>query len=142
MKPFVVMHRATVQRELIYYGYDRSNVLIFRQRWAFMTRALFLQWTNQEFFPAVLRRRREFGYKGSTLLLLDGLGCHQAPEFLRACEREQIRILPSPPHSSDQLQPLDLLTFALLKHRFSSSRFNRCESAQSNKIIRMLGAVE
>jgi hypothetical protein len=43
MKPFVVVHRATVERELIYYGYDQCKVLIFRQRCAFMTRALLLQ---------------------------------------------------------------------------------------------------
>jgi hypothetical protein len=34
------------------------------------------------------------------------------------------------------------LTFALVKRRFSSSPFDRCESARSNQIIRMLGALE
>jgi hypothetical protein len=67
MKPLRVVHRATVERELIYDGYERSKVLIFRQRCASMTRALFLQWVNQEFFPAVRRRRREFDDKGPAL---------------------------------------------------------------------------
>jgi hypothetical protein len=44
------------------------------------------------------------------------------------------------PHSSHQTQPLDILTFALLDQRFSNSKFERLANAQSNKIVKMLGA--
>jgi hypothetical protein len=44
------------------------------------------------------------------------------------------------PHASDQIQPLDLLTFALMKQGFSASKFNRLVNRQSNKAVRMLGA--
>ena len=40
----------------------------------------------------------------------------------------------------DQIQPLDLLTFALMKQRFSASKFDRLSNPQSNKIVRILGA--
>ena len=43
-------------------------------------------------------------------------------------------------HASDQIQPLDLLTFALMKQRFSASKFDRLSNPQSNKIVRILGA--
>jgi hypothetical protein len=44
------------------------------------------------------------------------------------------------PHSSDQCQPLDLLTFSLLQKHFSSSAFHRLENPQPNKVVRILGA--
>jgi hypothetical protein len=44
------------------------------------------------------------------------------------------------PHSSDQTQPPDLIIFALLKQGFSSSRFNRLATPQSNQVLRILGA--
>jgi hypothetical protein len=44
------------------------------------------------------------------------------------------------PHASDQTQPLDLLTFALMKQRYSASKFQRLENPQSNQVVRILGA--
>jgi hypothetical protein len=44
------------------------------------------------------------------------------------------------PHASDQIQSLDLLTFALMKQRFSNSGSSRLHNAHSNKPVRILGA--
>jgi hypothetical protein len=44
------------------------------------------------------------------------------------------------PHSSDQTQPLDVITFAVLKGHFASARVARVNTAQSRKIVRMLGS--
>ena len=44
------------------------------------------------------------------------------------------------PHSSDQTQPLDLVTFSLFKRYYSRSTFNYLISNQSNQLIKMLGA--
>jgi hypothetical protein len=142
MRPFVVVHRTRVERDFVYWRYDEWRVMIYTQPSAFMTRPLFLEWAKREFFPEVERRRRKHDYEGPAIMLLDGLVCHRDREFLQRCREGQIVVLTFPPHSSDQLQPLDLLTFGLLKRRFSSSRFDRCHSPQSNKIIRMLGALE
>jgi hypothetical protein len=43
-------------------------------------------------------------------------------------------------HASDQLQPLYLLIFPILKQTFSVSKFNRVPNLQSNEVIRMLRA--
>jgi hypothetical protein len=45
-----------------------------------------------------------------------------------------------PTASDNSTQPLDLLTFALLKQNFSASRFNQLASPQSNQHVRTLGA--
>jgi hypothetical protein len=41
--------------------------------------------------------------------------------------------------SSDQTQPIDLMTFAPLKQRFARSKFGRLSTAQSNGTVRILG---
>jgi hypothetical protein len=74
------------------------------------------------------------------MLLIDGLGSHHTDRFLAECQTRQIDVLFLIPHASDQIRPLDLLTFALLKQGISGSKFNRLSNPQSNKVVRMLGA--
>jgi hypothetical protein len=105
-----------------------------------MTCALFDLWGDDVFFPAIEERRRKFGYTGKIVLLMDGLGAHHTGRFAGKCAREGIEPVFLVPHSSDQCQPLDLVTFGLLKQAFSRSRFNSLENPQSNRIVRMLGA--
>jgi hypothetical protein len=140
LKPFVIVHRATAEKELKYYGYDESNVILTAQENAFMTCSLFELWADRVFFPGIEARRQQFDYQGPVLLLLDGLGSHHTDNFLQQCANRNIKVKFLVPHSSDQTQPLDLLTFALMKQRFSSSKFCRLSNAQSNKVVRMLGA--
>jgi hypothetical protein len=44
------------------------------------------------------------------------------------------------PHASDQIQPLDVVSFAMLEKCFSASKFRRLSNPQSNKIVRILEA--
>jgi hypothetical protein len=43
-------------------------------------------------------------------------------------------------HLFDQLQPLDLLTFEMMKQTFSTSKFDSLVNPQSNKVVCMLSA--
>jgi hypothetical protein len=61
-------------------------------------------------------------------------------KFLQHCQERNIDVVFLVFHSSDQTQPPDLITFALLKEGYSSSRFGRFTTAQSNKLVRILGA--
>jgi len=61
---------------------------------ASMNAPLFQYWAHKVFFAQVYGRRNEVNYRGPV------------------------------PHSSDQTQPLDLLTFTLLKQYLSCSRFH------------------
>lgn len=140
MKPFVIVHRATVERELKYYGYDERNVMLVSQVNAFMTRALFELWATTVFFPTIDERRRELAYHDKIILLMDGLGAHHTDKFLADCTARNVKVIFLVPHASDQIQPLDLLTFAVMKQRFSASKFERLSNPQSNKIVRILGA--
>jgi hypothetical protein len=71
---------------------------------------------------------------------LDGLGSHHTDEFLQTCAGQDVDVLFLVPHSSDQTQPLDVLTLALMKRHFSGSKFSRLENPQSNRLVRILGA--
>jgi hypothetical protein len=64
MNPFVIVPRVTTEKELKYYGYDKSNAVLTFQTNAFMTTALFELWATTVFFPTVERRRQDLAYDG------------------------------------------------------------------------------
>jgi hypothetical protein len=140
MKPFLIISRLTIEAELGIYGYDRANVYIASQENAFMTQRLFEMWGREVFFPTLEERRRQFRYDGRALLLMDGLASHHTPSFMEECGRRGVDVIFLIPHSSDQTQPLDVLTFGLLKQRFAASTFKSLQSKQANLIARILGA--
>jgi hypothetical protein len=109
-----------------WYNILREKQMGTSRRFVFMTTRLVEPWAKEVFFPAVAQRRAELGYTGMALLLLDDLGSHHTNEFLVS-------------HPSDQTQPLDVLTFALMKRHISGSRFSRLENPQSNRLVRILG---
>jgi hypothetical protein len=92
-----------------------------------MTTCLFKLVTREMFFPAVTEQRTQFRYTARVLLPLDGLGSHHTDQFLAACADRGIDVLFLVPHSSDQIQPVEVLTFASMKKPFSGSRFSRLE---------------
>jgi hypothetical protein len=92
------------------------------------------------FFPPIEQCRRDLGYEGKALVLVDGLGSHHTERFLTECTAQNIEVLFLARHASDQIEPLDLLTFGMMKQAFSASKFDRLANPQSNKIVRMLGA--
>jgi hypothetical protein len=67
------------------------------------------------FFPIIDQRRRDFSYQSKTLLLMDGLGSHHVEQSLADSAVRNIGVSFLIMHASDQLQALDLLTFANMK---------------------------
>jgi hypothetical protein len=73
-------------------------------------------------------------------MIMDGLGCHHDDMLLTECDARNIYVIFLAPHSSDQCQPLDLVTFALLKRYFSQFIFSYLRTEQSHKMIQIMGA--
>jgi hypothetical protein len=140
MKPFVIVPRMTAEKELKYYGHDKKDAILLCQGNTFMTSALFEWWATSVFFPAIEQRRRECDSHRQVILLMDGLGSHHSDKFLRDCTARDIKVIFLVSHTSDQVQPLDLLTFALMKQRFSASKFDWLANPQSNTVVRIFGA--
>jgi hypothetical protein len=105
-----------------------------------MTTALFELWVTTVFFPKIEQHCLDLAYDGRVVLLMDGLGFHHTGRFLAECKTCQIDALFLISHPSDQIQPLDVLTFVLMKQGFPVSKFHRLSNLQSNKVVRMLGA--
>jgi hypothetical protein len=97
-------------------------------------------WAKKVFFPTIDQRRRDLGYQDKALLLMDRFGSHHAEQFLVGCAARNIEPLLLIAHATDQVPPLDLLTFDMTKETFSASKFNRLVNLQSNKVVRMLSA--
>jgi hypothetical protein len=140
MRLFMIVDRLTANKELAYYDDNASNVALMNQDNDFMTSMPFEAWTQGGFFPTLQERRDRYHHDGIIVLLLDGLGSHHAEKFLDDCRERRIEVIFLISHSSDQTQSLDLITLALLKQGFSSSRFSRLATHQSNKVVRILGA--
>jgi hypothetical protein len=93
VKRFAIVPRFTTEKELRYYGYDESNVALTSQSNAFMTRALFELWAKMIFFPTIDHRRRDLGYQGKALFLLDGLESHHTEQLLAECAARNSKVL-------------------------------------------------
>jgi hypothetical protein len=139
MKRFVIVHRTRAEKELEYYGYDAQNAIFISQKTALVTTALFETWAISIFFPTIEQRRMEHGYHSKATLLSDGLTSHHSEKPLAECSTRDLKVIFMIPHASDQTQSLDLLTFVLMKQRFSASKFGRLENPQSKKVVRILG---
>jgi hypothetical protein len=140
MRPMIVVDRVTMEADLKLSGYDEDKLLMVSQPNAFMTTVLFEKWADEVFFPSIEERRRRTGYQGPCVLVLDGPGSHHSDAFLAECEDRNIYVIFLVPHSSDQCQPLDLITFALLKRYFRAFSFDQFETKQTNKVVKMMGA--
>jgi hypothetical protein len=105
MKPFVIVHRATAEKELQYYRYTRQNAIFASQENALITTALFERWARSVFFPTIQHRRQKCGYFGKAIPLMGGLGSRHSQQFLDECTAQDIKPIFLIPHSSDQTQP-------------------------------------
>lgn len=138
LKPMVVLQRETIEAELLIRGYTTDKVIFARSDKGFVTTKLFTRWGRQALIPELRRRRAELEYDGPALLLLDGFGCHQSTEFVEMLEDENVICVLFPPHTSDQLQPLDLGVFANQKRYQSRITVEPTLNRQTKQVIRML----
>jgi len=66
-------------------------------------------------FEEFSRRQQRGVYR---FLLLDGYGSHFTLEFIRFCDEHKIIPFGMPPNLTHLLQPLDLVCFQRLSHRY------------------------
>ena len=137
LKPLVVVHRETVETELLLRGYTSDKVILKRSDTGFVNTGLFIEWAQRSLFPAMRQRRAEMDYDGPILLIMDGFSCHQSDRFLELCEPENIVCRLIPPHTSDQLQPLDLGIFGIQKRWQTNITVESSLNCQTKQIIKI-----
>ena len=119
IKPVLVVQRKKIENELMLMGIKDSNCLIVYQECGFINDSIFYHWAEKILFPEIKKRKSEIKSEKNAVIILDNFLSHCSPEFHEKCEKEEIKFLYIPPHSSHLLQPLDLVTFSILKKKTS-----------------------
>ena len=128
IKPLIVVKRVTIERSLLLHNYGPDRVLLGQSPKGYITKELYNKWLIEVFEPSVIKIRNEYGYYGPGLIIADGCTSHQTPLFNEVCERLNLRIFWLPPHSSNQLQVLDLGVFGVHKGLIKKCRINEIEN--------------
>jgi hypothetical protein len=79
---------------------------------------------------------------GMAVPIMGGLTCHQSDGLGDGCLDSGVCVGSLPAHSSDQLQPCDLGTFAAMKSSMSRVRPMPDMTRQSRQIVKTLGALQ
>ena len=111
LKPMIVTKRKTIEELLFLKQYDNSKLYLAYSNKGYITSELFNEWAQNVFEPFIRSIRDEKCYSGPGLLILDGCSSHNTSYFKEICQRNNIIVKYLPPHSSNQLQPLDLSIF-------------------------------
>jgi hypothetical protein len=140
LKPLIIVPRKTVAQQISMMGYAAEQCIIVHQESGFITTRLFEQWIKEVLIPYIRTRRARTHYDGKAILILDGCNCHSLDLVRVELEGHKILLLMLPPHTSDQLQPLDLGIFGVFKlfyrKRVRLSTYER----QSAQVIKMCDA--
>ena len=141
--PLIVIPRKTVDNE-VYDHIAPHQILIRYQPKGTLTADLFTEWFMMEFLGYLTFQRNRLGYNGPALILMDGFAGHDKSlgHLKPILEANNIEVLKIPEHSSNQVQPLDLIGFNLQKSR--SKFFNKIPwyTQQTNRILSIIFGVD
>jgi hypothetical protein len=140
LKPVIVIPRKTIDEDLFLTGLTTEKVDVYSQSKGYIDRPIFDAWLEDTFLLELLRRRQLFNYDGRAVLILDNCTSHDTAKLAEISEVHGLLPLPLPPHSSNQLQALDLSIFGVTKRHLA--RVNRMEglNVQSKHIAQVVCA--
>jgi hypothetical protein len=140
LRPAIIIPRETFDDELLLTGLTPEKVEIYSQAKSFITGDIFDDWIKDTFVPELLQRRARYSYHGPAFLILDNCTSHAGEYFDWACSEYNFLPFFIPPHSSNQLQMLDLCLFGITKRLIS--RLNKAEkiNIQSDHIIKIMNS--
>ena len=105
-----------------------------------MTGKCFDYWCVCVIRTALQARRQMFYYHSPDLVILNGFGQHNSDCFHDPVDNVILHFML--PHTSDQVQPLDLGVFAVQKRFMSSYVPNRKYSDQTQRLVKVLVSLE
>jgi hypothetical protein len=138
LKPLIVLPRKTAETELYECGLTPDAVALLYQENGFANSRLFEWWVFNLFIPDTLLQRQKLGYAGLIFLILDGFAGHDSEPVQEAFLYYGIHPLVIPPHSSDQVQALDLGMFAIMKAESARIYAHIDFNAQTKKLVKMV----
>jgi hypothetical protein len=142
LKPLIIVPRKSVETELYNLGFTPNNVMIKSQENGFLNTEIFEEWIEECFVPAVAAERDRLDYWGDAVLLLDSCSPHCSDFVENICNEEGILVVFIPPHSSDQVQPLDLGIFGHMKQAAGRVNPPKWVSPQTKQLMKILCAMQ
>ena len=144
LRPLFVLPRKTLDSE-VFDVITPGSAMFESTPTGFVNTEIFCKWMDGEFLPSIQMKREKTGYTGKAILILDGFSAHYKciddPTRKANIEKLNIDVVFIPPHSSNQVQPLDLLTFALQKKWKREIKISKNFSYQSQQIIKTYESV-
>ena len=140
MKPMMVVQRETVDRELRVLGYTDDKICFDHSQTGYITGRIFLHWLKEVYIKDLHRRRTETQYDGPAILIMDGCSCHDRGRIESPLEDENVNVFFLPPHSSDQLQMLDIGIFGIMKRKMAETRTPDKLSCLTRQIVKAYNA--
>lgn len=142
LKPLMIVPRSTIESDLIVCGYDTDKAAFTSSAEGYITKEIFTQYLGHILVPYVRITRERLGYHGRAVLIMDGCSCHRGAEIEQMLDSQGIVSVFLPPHSSDQLQPLDVGIFG--NHKAAQSRIYVPDSLsrQTQQVVRALAAFQ
>jgi hypothetical protein len=137
-----VIVRKTFDAELALQGYSNEKVDVYSQSKSFIDIAIFQDWFQTNFIPELQRRRDLYHYGGEAFIIMDNCTAHAGPTFQHLCEQHKVTPIFLPPHSSNQLQPLDVSVFGISKNDINRANKLSKKNVQTDHIVRILNSYE
>jgi hypothetical protein len=125
-KPLIVIPRKTIDEDLFLTGLTAEKVELYSQAKGYIDTQIFEAWLENTLVVEVEKRREAHGYTGPAILAMDNCTAHASPTIDALFQAHGIVPLPLPPHSSNQVQALDLCIFGVTKRHIM--RINRMET--------------
>ena len=138
--PQYCVQRKTIDSELYRY-LSKETLQIVNTESGFINTNSFAHWLNTVFYPHVQNLRKLYSYNGPAILIMDGYKAHELAIKEQDLVDNNIKVHYLVPHSSDQLQPLDIGVFGCMKRFMSNYKRKDDVSELTNQIIRAHGAL-
>lgn len=147
INPLVVLSRKSIEKELFDAGFTPENFLFRYQSSGFVTTELFNEWAAKILIPEIISRKNKIlqidpTFEKSAVITMDGLKQHFSEYFEDECWNAGIEISQIPPHSSDQVQALDLCIFAIAKASIPKFRPDKDYNIQTIEVIKLISACQ
>ena len=137
--PMIIVPRLTIDNE-VYDEITSGSVLFRSQSKGYCTHELFSDWMKLKFLPYLAAKRKDYNYRGKAIIIMDGFKGHEKSlDTLEHMLTEfNVQIIMIPPHSSDQVQPLDLFGFNIQKNRTNKFIVQPHYTWQTNQILAII----
>jgi hypothetical protein len=126
LKPSIVIHRKIIDADAALTGLTNEKLAIYSQPKGLIDQSIFWAWFDDVFIPEICQLCARYQSTRGIVLLMDNCTTHAFPRFKSLCTQHGITICLLQPHSSNQGQPLDPLTFGITKQFLA--RVNRMET--------------